>query len=171
MMAQNATYLRMMRQDDLGSPASFPDVTHLDTRTKWMAHLQAALWNRQTFHDMIVPGHNPWESESSLNARARQKGTGFYSLNTTAPDILPYVEGVKGGFWLKRAVEYCQENHLQIDLKTRPCPPWGNEWHRKFYRSLLKRRMEWSRMTNAVRWCFPSRQKVSPAPPYAPVVR
>ena len=148
--ARNGVFVRMCNWVEEGTKVDFMGLYEISPRTQWMAHLQPSLWHRERMIEMAVPGHDPWQAESHLNRVAKQIGKGYYSISRETPPVLPYFEGVRGGFWKPIGVEYFKKQGLPINLKARPCPPQGEEWYKKFYRSILKRRMGIQRIADAM---------------------
>ena len=111
----------------------------------WYVTLQAALWKTHTLRELVQPGWTPWDAETELNAYGKARGgKGIYTLNKTHADVFPYLQAVKGGFWLHEAVEFCQQHKVRVNKARRPCPPWGESFWKRKYRSLLKRKMKLS---------------------------
>ena len=121
------------------SPA---EVAHFASSCKWMTTLQAALWSRKHFYELLNPRWNPWEAESGINRHAKQVGTGFYGLRKGQDEVSPYTEAVKGGYWLPDGVGLCRHEGIPLDLRFRPCLPIGRGLLQKFYRSIVKRKTE-----------------------------
>jgi hypothetical protein len=129
-------------EEQTDSPA---EVAHFASSCKWMTTLQAALWNRKYLHDTLNPHWNPWQAESGINLHAKQVGTGFYGIRKGQEEVFPYTEAVKGGYWMPDGVSLCRREDIPLDLKFRPCLPTGRGWIQKIYRSIVKRKTEFSR--------------------------
>ena len=107
----------------------------------WVLGLEAAIWHAQSLEQLIEDSWNPWQAESGLKKKAREAPHEYYIMTHCQKFHLEYIQAIKGGFWLKDAVKFCQKENIPIDLKTRPCPPWGETFFKKLYRSFLKRIM------------------------------
>lgn len=161
--SKDGIFMRMCQWEEHGTFTGFMGTYEISPQTKWMAHLQAGLWNREKLLGMAVPGHNPWQAESHVNRVAKQIGKGYFSISKTTPPIFPYFEGVRGSFWKKEGVDYFKRLGIALNLKRRPCPPAGQQWHRKFYRSILKRKMETEELLcTALNIVFPERRRIQP---------
>ena len=114
-------------------------IAPLSLENNWFLDLQAGIWYTQTFQQFIKETWNPWEAESGLNRKAKANPDGFYAIVSKEKFHLDYIQAIKGRFWLKDAVNFCRKEKIPIDLKTRPCPPWGETFFKKLYRSFLKR--------------------------------
>ncbi|MGC8829560.1 MAG: hypothetical protein ACP5TE_07265 [Verrucomicrobiia bacterium] len=148
--SREGIFVRMCNWVEEGEKVGFMGLYEISPKTQWMAHLQPCLWHREKLREMAIPGHDPWQAESHLNRVAKQIGKGYYSISRETPPVLPYFEGVRGGFWKPVGVDYFKREGLPINLKVRPCPPQGEQWQKKFYRSILKRKMSFERIVNFV---------------------
>ena len=121
------------QQDDI-APLSLENIW-------WVLGLEAAIWHAQSLEQLIEDSWNPWQAESGLKKKAREAPHEYYIMTHSQKFHLEYIQAIKGGFWLKDAVDFCRKENIPIDLKTRPCPPWGETFFKKLYRSFLKRIM------------------------------
>ncbi len=135
-------FLSLWSHGDKG--ATVPDTPFNLVPPEWLvADLQAGFWNVASFRKFLAQGINVWQGESAIRAQILRDNTGFWHVRADHPRLLDYVEGVKGGFWKPNAVQFCREQGIEPDLKTRPCPPQGNDPISKLMRSLQKRRIRW----------------------------
>ena len=101
--------------------------------------LEAAIWHAQSLKQLMEDAWNPWKAESGLKRKAKEAPHEYYIMIKSQKYHLKYIQAIKGRFWLKDAVNFCRKEKVPIDLKTRPCPPWGETFFKKLYRSFLKR--------------------------------
>jgi hypothetical protein len=149
--AENGTFISLQQHPLPGKHLSHNHLVRLTSDTFRYVNLQAGIWNRERLLGMVVKGHNPWQGEVHFKNQLRQHPEGYFCHTMESREVFPYLEAVKGGFWMRQAVDYCLQNGIKPDLFTRPCPPWGDEWYRKLYRSWLKRRQEFNRIIRAMK--------------------
>jgi len=144
-------YLDLFPSKKIYEGTDHQDYGRLTTENHWLADLQAAIWKVDTLRAQVKHGWNPWGAECALNRNAKElNGEGYYRLTEYCRTSFPYIQGVKGGFWLKEAVDCCREQNIQIDLNYRPSPPVGQSFARKMWRSIIKRRMAFQRWRRAI---------------------
>jgi hypothetical protein len=97
--------------------ARFPKVGEIRPGAPWRAALQAAIWKRDTFLDLLVKEETAWEMEVFGSRRSDLLEEGFYSVWRPALD---YVAGVTLGEWTPRGVAVCREQGVLPDLGARP---------------------------------------------------
>jgi hypothetical protein len=106
------------------------------------AGLNLSLWKRSFLNQILEPGCSIWAAESRLRKLNREGESGLFYMKKESPQIVSYVEGVKGQFWKPPAIEFMKNQGVRLNLKRRPCPPQGNDFISKFFRSCYKRRMK-----------------------------
>lgn len=106
------------------------------------AGLNLSLWKRSFLSQILVPDCSIWAAESRLRKLNREGESGLFYMKKESPQIVSYVEGVKGQFWKAPAVEFMRTQGMRLNLKRRPCPPQGNNFIAKLFRSFCKRRMK-----------------------------
>ena len=112
------------------------------TRESWFADLQAAVWKKDLLSKLANYKLNVWQTESEIRKLRCADILGFnYIINIPSP-LISYVEGVKGKFWMPKAIEFCKKEGLSPNLKHRPCPPQGQNVIAKIIRSYYKRKMK-----------------------------
>lgn len=151
MHAAQADYLNLLYSGKTTHAISDAPYEQLDLSNQWIVDLQAAIWKKNALQHVVQRGWTPWDAESKLNDYSKSKSAhGFYSVNAAQRDYFRYLQAVKGGFWLKDAVDFCRQHHVPVNLRHRPCPPWGNAFFKKLYRSCLKRKMKAVRQFHAI---------------------
>ena len=88
--------------------------------------LQAAIWDKEVLHNLIVPGESAWSLEIDGTRRSRELSNRFLSIvgpaGQTSP--LPYFcTAVEKGEWLREAVRLCRLNGSTVDLSKRKIEP------------------------------------------------
>lgn len=136
-------YLNLRNKETRGQVAAHPLVRELEPSIEWMVDLQSAIWRRSYLRELAEPGWNPWHFEPHLNDLAKRDPQAFYTIGHDAQKVLPYVEAVMGRFWRPQGLEFLKNEGIQADFKRRPFPKAGQQLHRRYVRSLHKRRMEW----------------------------
>ncbi len=116
-----AGYIRLTGAPD-------PDVPHenslglglLSPDLKFRVSLQAALWQRQTLLDLLVPGESGWDMEIVGTARAKQLEAPFFGVYRRNP-IIDYYEatGILKGKWVPGALRLCRREGIEVDTSAR----------------------------------------------------
>ena len=133
-------YLNLNAHKNYDGEAVSNNVGPLNLDNQWVIDLNAAVWKTSLLNEIVQDGWTPWDAESAFNRYAKGlDAKGAYTLTTDT--IFPYIQAVKGGFWMDEAVQFCLSHSVTPDLTYRPSPPAGNNFFKKSWRSLLKRRM------------------------------
>lgn len=72
-------------------------------------------WDKTYLNHLLLDGESPWNFEILGSYRASYD-EGFYCFPRT---IMPYLNCVEKGKWFPKAVKYCQQENIAIDLVTR----------------------------------------------------
>lgn len=104
--------------------------------------INSNLWRRETLLKIAQPGLNIWKCESLVRQALREGEKHFMFMDSQAPKLISFTEGVRGRFWKPEGLAFMRKNGFKPDLAWRPCPPQGDNPIAKFIRSLYKRRME-----------------------------
>jgi hypothetical protein len=116
---------------------------------KFRVSLQAALWQRETLLDLLVPGENGWQMEIDGSRRSDALAAKFFGCSMHRPIIDYYFfTGILKGKWVPGALRLCRREGVQVDTSRRAT---HGEWPflvRRFRnlkvvratRSLLRRR-------------------------------
>jgi hypothetical protein len=104
--------------------------------------LQAGLWNREKFIDLINPGESPWDFEINGTKRSLQKPEPYLGLVETKG--LRYVHGpvpylctaLSHGVWMRDAIRLCEKEKVSIDLSKRPVESRWKYVKRRTYHSM-----------------------------------
>ena len=117
----------------------------------WFSDFHAAVWKEELLNSLANHKLNVWKTESEIRKLRHTDILGFnYIINSPKP-LISYIEGVKGKFWMPKAVEFCKKEGLSPNLAYRPCPPQGQDLRSKLIRSYHKRRLQfvhWLRVLN-----------------------
>ncbi len=101
---------------------------------RWRLSLQAALWRKDVLEQLLAPGESAWEFEVAGSARTNAAGRPFLSVGRTEPLPIHYFcTAVWQGAWVRRAVEFCAREGIEVDLRARPV---------EARRALVRRRLE-----------------------------
>lgn len=93
-----------------------PDIGEIDLNAPYRASAQAAIWNRQSFIELLRDGESVWVFEH-LGARRSDSFTkGFYS---TWEPALHFYAGVVQGKWIPYGIALCREQGVVVDLEAR----------------------------------------------------
>ena len=114
------------------------------------ADFQAGAWKKEMLKQLADLKLNVWSTESEIRKLRHTNIGGFYYMTNSA-SLVSYIEGVKGKFWMPKAVEFCKKEGLSPNLAYRPCPPQGQDLRSKLIRSYHKRRLQfvhWLRVLN-----------------------
>lgn len=92
----------------------------LSPTVKFRVSLQAALWQRQTLLDLLVPGESGWDMEIAGTARSRSLTVPFFSVSSRNP-VLDYYRhtGILKGKWVPGALRLCQREGITVDTSRR----------------------------------------------------
>lgn len=86
--------------------------------------LQAGLWKRQYVLSIIDDKDSAWEFEHMGSKRSRKDNSKILCVLDKNHIIFNYYcTGVIQGYWIKEAVELCQQNGVYIDTSVRPIEP------------------------------------------------
>ncbi len=117
-----------------------PGLVACGPENEWVFDFQAAFWDKEGMAALIEPGWTPWHAEGTMNEIARSKPGKFHTLTSQGPNILPYLQAIRGGLWLPEGKALCLRHGLRPDFAYRPCAPFQAGFLNRFWRSFLKRR-------------------------------
>jgi hypothetical protein len=122
--------------------ASYPRVGMIDIGAPYRLALQAAIWRRDIFLDLIQPGESAWDMEIIGSRRSDKFELAFYC---TWQPVIEYYAAITLGKWSPLGVKICEEEHMEIDYKKR------SQLEPPAIRKLYLRRLI-NAMTNIVPW-------------------
>lgn len=102
-------------------------------------NLQAGIWNRNDFIELIKDGESPWQFEINGSVRSRTMNKPFLGITESSKkDILvgpiPYLcTAITKGTWMREVVKLCQKENIPIDLSKRPLETRMQYLKRKIY--------------------------------------
>ena len=114
-MANGCLYLRLcpcpapqrVFRKDLG-------IGVIDPGAPYRVSLQAAVWDKQTFRDLLLDGESIWDFEI-IGSRRSDKLAGFYSLGSGVSWPIPYFStAISGGKWVRKARELCRKERVPV---------------------------------------------------------
>lgn len=106
--------------------------------------LQAGIWKRESFIELLIPGETPWDFEIEGSKRATKKK--FKMLGIKPNPEEDYVHGpisylctaVTKGVWMREALELCEKEKINADFSQRPI-----ETEKEQRKRILKRKLPW----------------------------
>ena len=116
--------------------------------------LQAAIWNREVFLELLQPGESGWDFERESVERAKKINRPFYSvasnsgmdnINHHRYPLDYYATGVLQGKWQKEAIKILSEAGIEIDTKKRGVL---TRWDFYFYHQKKRPNRVWFKMLN-----------------------
>ena len=134
-------YLAVDQHGDLGEAMENTSLRRIE-KGNLRAGLNLSLWKKTFLNQILVPGCSIWAAESRLRKLNIEGEPGLYYMKDDAPQVVSYVESVKGQFWKPQAIKFLREQSIKVNLKRRPFPPQGNDFISKFFRSCYKRRLK-----------------------------
>lgn len=93
-----------------------PAIGMIDENAPYRLALQAALWKKDVFLQLIQPGETAWDMEIQGTKRSRSIPEAFYCTWDT---VIHYRAGITLGKWSPVGVKICQEEKMQIDFNIR----------------------------------------------------
>lgn len=83
--------------------------------------LQAAIWESNSFLELIRPEWSGWDMEIRGTIESSKKNQLFLGMKREAPLALDYFcTAILKGKWLPGAIELCEKEGVEIDLSRRP---------------------------------------------------
>ena len=94
--------------------------------------LQAAIWRKEYIMSIIDDKDSAWQFEHMGSKRSQSDGSKIVSVYKDNQKLIfdYYCTGVIQGYWIKEAVELCQQNNVLIDLEKRPLEPFSIRFKR-----------------------------------------
>lgn len=117
----DAGYIRLSGAPDPDQPHANPfGLGRLSPGLKFRVSLQAALWDRNTLTDLLVPGETGWQMELDGSRRSADLPQPFFGTPMTAP-LLDYYffTGILKGKWVPGALRLCRREGIDVDLSRR----------------------------------------------------
>lgn len=105
-------------------------------------NLQAAIWKRQAFMELIKPGESPWEFEVNGSIRSREWTgeclgiTESHSTDELAGPIPYLCTAITRGTWMREAIALCRKENIRLDLSVRPVESGFALFRRKMYHAM-----------------------------------
>ncbi len=144
--SENAVFTRLasFRADhfpmyayDVMCEASFMGVTRKDA--PFRINLQAGIWNRESFIDLILEGESPWEFEVKGSERSQKMDRRFLGIADNPAEKyvhgpIPYLcTAITKGVWMREAIALCKKENVEIDTSIRPIESWYEYTKRRLY--------------------------------------
>lgn len=96
---------------------NYPLFGEIKRNAPYRVALQAALWRKDVFLDLLHDGETAWDMEISGSKRSNDLEMGFYS---TWGDALEYYPTVTFGKWIRNTPSFCRQHGIECDLAYRP---------------------------------------------------
>lgn len=108
----------------------------------YRVNLQAGIWNREGFLNILEGVENPWQFEHNASKRSAASPNKFLGLVENPK--LNYVHGpiqylctaVTKGVWMYDAVQLAKREAISLNTQARPVEKRMSYWRRRFYHSL-----------------------------------
>ena len=97
--------------------SAYPNIGLIDEGAPYRLALQAAIWRKDVFLELVQPGESAWDMELKGSRRSDRSPVGFYC---TWEPIIHYQSGITMGKWSPQGVKICEEENLPIDFPKRP---------------------------------------------------
>lgn len=141
MESRGAGYLRLYPSpgpDEIC--ADNPEVGEIKKGSEYRTSLQAAIWNREVMLSLLVDGENAWQMERDGSLRSNGLDVPFLSVRRDAvtgkikdPPLSYFCTAVYKGLWMRKAVEFCANEGVPIDLTRREVENARHEFMRWFW--------------------------------------
>jgi hypothetical protein len=117
--------------------------------SKGRTRLQVALWKRDAFAALLVPGENAWNMEARGSDRSRGLRIFSYARQELVP--VPYLmSAILRGLWTPEALALCRAHGVRIQPPIRSELPAGKS-ARRWRRALGRVRYRWARLRQGSR--------------------
>jgi hypothetical protein len=139
MKQRNAGYLRLYPSPGPDAVcADNQDVGEIHKGSEYRTSLQAAIWKREIMLALLKDGENAWEMEINGSIRSNKLDVPFLSAvrdpitnKVVDPPLSYFCTAVYKGRWMRRAVRFCAQEGVPIDLASRPVETfWRENWRR-----------------------------------------
>lgn len=115
-----------------------PDLGEISSNAPYRVSLQAAIWDKEIFNDLLVEGENAWEMEIKGSLRSRSITSPFLSVKRDIatdlninPAISYFCTAIDKGKWKREAIDFCKKEGIKIDSSKRPVQSWKDLFWRK----------------------------------------
>jgi hypothetical protein len=107
------------------------EVGGISKEAPYRVSLQAAIWNKNTFCDLLVDGETGWDMELNGTIRSRSieapfmSVKGFQKNGELRNEMFSYIHrtAIYKGRWTREAVELCRREGLKLDFNRRQIEP------------------------------------------------
>lgn len=93
----------------------YPEIGLIDKEAPYRLCLQAAIWRKELFLQLVQPGESAWDMEINGSKRSNEF-KGFYC---TWDSLIKYRAGITLGKWAPIGVKIMEEENMQIDYTRR----------------------------------------------------
>jgi hypothetical protein len=109
------------------------EIGAIKPNTSYRLSLQAALWHKQTFYDLIRENESPWQLEDLGSKRTNSLTTPF--LSVYSKKLFPYVcTAIVKGKWTYDALFFCQAENFPLAVEPRGLEKYST-YRRRQHRS------------------------------------
>ncbi len=95
-----------------------PDVGEISKEADYRLSLQAAVWDKNILLKLVREGESAWELEINGTKRTNDLDVPFLSVTGLCP-IPYYCTAVVKRKWVSEAVQMCEKEGIEVDLKVR----------------------------------------------------
>jgi hypothetical protein len=96
--------------------SAYPYIGLIDVGAPYRLALQAAIWRKDIFLQLLQPGESPWDMEIKGSRRSDPLPVGFYC---TWDAIIEYQACINLGKWSPQGIKICEEEKIQVDFAKR----------------------------------------------------
>ena len=102
---------------------NYSDIGSISRGRPYRLSLQATMWDKKIFHDLIKEGESPWQAELEGSARTSQLSQEFLSVKKIS--VFKYIcTGIIRGKWTYDALNFFKEKNMHVDLTLREVEPY-----------------------------------------------
>jgi hypothetical protein len=98
------------------------EVGEIRKGTDYRLSLQTAIWDKKILLELLRDGESAWQLETKGTKRTNELDVPFLSVTGKTEDSpIPYFcTAVVKGKWVKEAVQLCEMEGIEVDLRSRP---------------------------------------------------
>jgi hypothetical protein len=101
------------------------------TESPYRTSVQASLWRKEVFRELIEPAETVWDFEVKGTQRSRRYGERFLSVKPLGDDPFYYgiryvCTAVNRGRWSRQAKPYAEEEGIEVNFNNLETETW---WH------------------------------------------
>lgn len=114
-----------------------PEVGEISKGATYRVSLQAAIWDKHIFYNLLKDGESPWDMEYYGSLRSNLIEKPFLSVIKNLKPIDYFSTAIIRGQWLRNAVKFCEREGIVIDRKARKIESKLSQMNRYFIMPLI----------------------------------